>query len=401
MKITFITFLVATLPVCLVAQDWTHYTEANGLISNDVVSLHIDQDDNVWVGTEDGLVRFDGEDWETYQCFPKMNSSTIESIEEDKFGRLWLGIGNFSSKLNTSFGLITMSEVTWNIYTRSQSLKNVIPENFYIKDIAIDHQNAAWMVSSNGQVLKYDGFQWLSLWLPNDPVFGFGITVDSHNDVWVGSSEGLTKISNMVLTTYTKADGLAGDEVLDIAEDRDGNIWISTLRGLSMYDGIRFTNYHMEDGLLSNQLTQLEFDSKGNLWIGSFKGVTKYNGKSFINYSFGNFNLIEEIKVDSDDNVWVIERGNGLFRLDADAPEPIPTEINSPDLFANIYPNPATKSIEIDCKGFEKAAFYDLQGKLKWESTEQSVDVSSWKSGQYIVRIAAGDQVYYSKLIVE
>lgn len=70
---------------------------------------------------------------------------------------------------------------------------------------------------------------------------------------------------------FTTSEGLAGDNVYSIAQDKDGFIWIATETGVSRFDGHSFKNYTVRDGLPSNDVNWFYVDSKNRVWMSPFK----------------------------------------------------------------------------------------------------------------------------------
>lgn len=97
----------------------------------------------------------------------------------------------------------------------------------------------------------------------------------------------MSKYDGNSFTNYTTAQGLAGNNVWSIVQDKSGNIWFATHGdGASKYDGNSFTNYTTVQGLASNTVSCIMQDKNGNLWFGtSGKGVSKYNQNHFTTFT--------------------------------------------------------------------------------------------------------------------
>ena len=95
----------------------------------------------------------------------------------------------------------------------------------------------------------------------------------------VGAEAQLSK--PMAFDTYQVKDGMAGNWVQDLVQDRDGNMWIGTNEGLSKYDGYSFQNYrnNTEDSttLSSDHVRGLVMDSAGNIWARTQFSLDLYN----------------------------------------------------------------------------------------------------------------------------
>jgi ligand-binding sensor domain-containing protein len=81
---------------------------------------------------------------------------------------------------------------------------------------------------------------------------------------------------------FSSKEGLAGDNIYSITQDKDGFIWIATGTGLSRFDGTAFKNFTTEDGLPSNDIILVKRDSKNRIWIFPFKDEVCYYYKGRI-----------------------------------------------------------------------------------------------------------------------
>jgi ligand-binding sensor domain-containing protein len=75
---------------------------------------------------------------------------------------------------------------------------------------------------------------------------------------------------------FTVKEGLAGNNVYYVMQDKKGYIWVGTETGLSKYDGTRFRNFYHKDGLPDNEVLQLAEDRENRLWILSFSQALSY-----------------------------------------------------------------------------------------------------------------------------
>jgi ligand-binding sensor domain-containing protein len=97
-------------------------------------------------------------------------------------------------------------------------------------------------------------------------------------------------------TNYTIKDGLAGNTVYCVTQDKEGFIWFGTETGLSRYDGTHFKNYGIQDGLPDNEIIELFCDSKGRVWFAPFKKAICYYYKGVI-HNQENDSLLKKIAI--------------------------------------------------------------------------------------------------------
>ena len=127
-----------------------------------------------------------------------------------------------------------------------------------------------------------------------------------RSEHWEG--KGISRYDGQQFNTFTKAEGLADDDVACMLEDREGNLWFGTLDGgVSRYDGEQFTTFTVEDGLADNWVDKMLEDREGNLWFGTNGGVSRYDGESFTTFTEENGladNYVQCMLEDGAGNLW-------------------------------------------------------------------------------------------------
>ena len=254
-------------------------TEADGLVSNTVLTIFEDRHSTMWFGTTHGLTRYDGADFQTFTTEDGLTRNTIGLIFEDRQGMLWFADGVLSSFLergkpiDMSWMETPLSELDLNIqpyHETTEETRRVVP----LKGVS-----------------RYDG---------------------------------------QMFKIFTTADGLARDTVKDIFEDQDGTLWFATSSGVSQYNGEKFNNIIVNgpvgmDVLPDwwNQITAIAQDTVGNFWFGSTAGITYYNvQKSHFRYfavdpDFTPFQEmgktstanITDLQFDAKENLWMSKDG--------------------------------------------------------------------------------------------
>ncbi|CUU08034.1 Por secretion system C-terminal sorting domain-containing protein, partial [Candidatus Thermokryptus mobilis] len=113
---------------------WTIYNASNsGLPSNYINAIAIDGQDNLWIGTEEGLAKFDGVNWTVYNSSNSgLPSKYVNAIAFDKEGNKWIGTNN---------GLAKFDGVNWTVY---KTYNSGLPDNS-VKTIVIDISGNKWI----------------------------------------------------------------------------------------------------------------------------------------------------------------------------------------------------------------------------------------------------------------
>lgn len=152
------------------------------------------------------------------------------------------------------------------------------------------------------------------------------IVVDSENNIWCGTTGGLSMFDGSNWTNYTTSQGLINKNIHVLLFDKPGALWIGTEGGLSRFDGSDWSNYTQSDGLARNDVRSIvQHPDNNNLLIGTVgNGLSGYNESSFTAYfifptlSMGTLGHIHTLCYDRDENVWVGSCLTGLSMCDGE-----------------------------------------------------------------------------------
>jgi len=308
------------------ARSLSQYTQdiwnvQNGLPQNSALALAQTQDGYLWVGTEDGLARFDGVHFSLFdkENTPELQSNDIRALLVDHANNLWIG---------TDGGGLT--RYTNGHFTTFTSRNSVL--NDAITALAEDSAGQVWIGTdggglcrlSNGTFTRYttrDG-------LPGNAILSLaaGSAVnprDPRGTIWAGTYQGLARIESdspakFSVTTFTIRDGLPHNDIRAISVGHDGAVWIATDGGgVSRYANKTFQNFTTANGLPSNSVGSIFEDAAGTVWLGTRdKGLCRYAGASFVSYSPNqDFLNVWVFFEDREGNLWLGSRGGGLVRL--------------------------------------------------------------------------------------
>lgn len=144
----------------------------------------------------------------------------------------------------------------------------------------------------------------------------------NNGDVWVGSDQGLGKLSGSTWTNYYFGNSLLpSDDWQEIVNVPGGN-WIGNSNGLGFFDGTTYTSH--TSNLNDFNVLTIDLDANGDLWIGTYDGgIDHYDGTTWTNYSTSNsalpHNLVLAIDFDGSGNTWAATEGGGLAKFDGSA----------------------------------------------------------------------------------
>jgi signal transduction histidine kinase/ligand-binding sensor domain-containing protein len=113
--------------------------------------------------------------------------------------------------------------------------------------------------------------------LGDDDVDSNKLLRDRHGALWIGTQQrGLVRVQDGRADTFAKSDGLSGDIICSLFEDREGSIWVSTSAGLDRFRELPVTSYTTKHGLSSDALTSVVAAMDGSLWLAAPVGLTRW-----------------------------------------------------------------------------------------------------------------------------
>ncbi|MBX3254017.1 MAG: histidine kinase [Chitinophagaceae bacterium] len=236
----FIKFLgIPLIGICLHTPDvycqqyqFENYTTSNGLSDNRVTCFYKDRDGFMWIGTENGLNRFDGHSFLLYNAGMKkhiLSNPYINDIEQDSNGRLWVATQN-------GLNVIDLEKDSTVFFTTNndgyRQAADTIPSNL-IWDTYIDHTGRVWLAADVRDLCYYDTLKktfhyipWKQYVTEKFPHRGKSynsirkIYGKSDNELWLGTSVGLFSY-NIHTNTFTHHPGYEADVFISL--QRAGN----------------------------------------------------------------------------------------------------------------------------------------------------------------------------------
>ncbi|MEM9052720.1 MAG: two-component regulator propeller domain-containing protein [Bacteroidota bacterium] len=327
-----------------------------GLSQNTITAIAQDDRGFIWIGTRDGLNRYDGYEFLVLR-FDKADSlsicsNSISALHLDKSGNLWVGTNAGLSRLNTE-SLQSTNYYHW--FEDSLSINSST-----IKTIAEDALGQIWVGTDLGLnlMLGEGGFKRYSI-IENDSTCLPGkevnvLLLDEIGNLWVGTDGGLARYNPRDETfsrfryDFENENSLSSNNIKCLAQGIKGSIWIGTEWGLNslQVDSLLFKRFDLDDplndSLPSTIVQSLLFDDEKNLWIGTPSGLSKIDEnrnissyrykKNEIN-SLPNDNVLATFQ-DISGNVWVGTESAGFSILDLNAPQFNSVRYDSEDGFS-------------------------------------------------------------------
>ena len=247
---------------------WTTYTEVKP-----VMCLAVDREDAIWAGSRTGISRFDGSQWTTYTRADGLPSDDVRDVCIDRQGNVWIatwrGAGRFDGK-------------AWTTFTVEDGLGGN-----RVNTIVEDQEGSIWFGLAGAGATRFNGMDWVTYTapgeLPSNIVQSF--TIDKLGGIWFGTSGGASRFDGTDWRIYRKQDGLVHDNIRCVTQDMYGSVWFGTPGGISRFDEMRWVRYGREHGLPDNNVLSLLEDDRGFLWVGTWSGVSRYDGESWMRYT--------------------------------------------------------------------------------------------------------------------
>ena len=245
------------------------FQQEQGLPENDVTTIIQTRDGYIWLGTEEGLVRFDGVHFTVFDKSntPELTSPYIVALLEGRDGSLWIGA--------SAGGVCRLKDGKFSTYQT--------PDGLVSDDVR------AFFEASDG-----------SLWIAT-------------------AGHGLGRLKDGEFSRYTTKDGLANDFVWALAGTADGSLWIGTDRGLNRLKDGKFTLYTTKDGLPSDVVWSLGLGSGQTLWVGTGGGLCDMQDGKLRVYPAKQAQdkyPVKSVLQDRHGTLWLGTEGHGLERIE-------------------------------------------------------------------------------------
>lgn len=292
-------------------------TDKDGLPSNVILALAESKTQNtLWIGTTQGLVAYHTKEKRIIRKYDKtdgLSSNQIQSLTLDTEGNLWIG---------TNFGINKISKKTQQIENITRKLLLVSKS---INALAADEQGNIWLGTSAGLVKYNEKQNTQKVFTTKEGLTDEFITVIIHDDwgsIWVGSQNGgIMRIYRDNVSTLSIKEGLAANNITALCYDREGSLWIGMNRGgLNRLKDGKFVNYTQAEGIADNLTNCVYEDLQGTIWIGTANGgISHYKQGVFKNYSLSQDKdaaPVRSITQDLQGNIWAATYGEGVYYLE-------------------------------------------------------------------------------------
>ncbi len=415
----------SVLPVGAQNYFFDSYSNKQGLSEQKVYVLLQDSKDFIWLGTANGLSRFDGMKFENFSLHDNLAPGGVQAIFEDTLGYIWFGhlkpggISRYDGQIfeQAAFDSIkitgeitSITQINNKIWFTSTN-DGAIQADFPIRDIkhikarqfrgkaglsdrvygADLKKDRSYICITDAGLRKYNAGEqkFENYRMPHMTTY-FNTTClleDKKGNLWFGTDKGglykyIMSESRMEVIDLPKA-GVSSNTVSCLTEDSKGRIWVGTFGGgIVVFDGEKMLKFNSGNGLKASKIYDIIEDVEGNILIADYdNGLTIFKGEAF--------ETINEKEILPDPNVNAIFKdttGSIWFGTNGGITRYYPDSGKKPDFY-----NYKNSSVYEDVRFFRK----DRDGNLWIGSTNQGVILYNMKSSRF------EDQPYINSILIK
>ena len=288
--------------------------EGQHLPGSSITSLLAARDGTLWIGTYAGLASWIGGKLTVH---PELNAQFVTSLFEDREGTVWAGtLANFGRLCALRSGSAqcygedgAFGHAVWSLYGDSSGnlwagaqsgvwrMKPGPPKRYAAPSMSAltESDDAHLLMARNGAGLMQLAGDKVEVYpirstinsnrlLRDDEIDSNKLLRDRDGGLWIGTVErGLIHVHHGRTDVFSRSDGLSGDVVLSLFEDREGNVWVATTGGLDRFRELPVATISVKQGLSSDATQAVLATTDGSVWVGAHEGLTRWkNGQTTV-----------------------------------------------------------------------------------------------------------------------
>lgn len=257
-------FLIASQRYGISRQQngrWSQHPWANPQNFTALYSFAEDRAGRLWAGTNEGLIRWDGQAARRFGPADGMPDTGIHRIGVAPDDSVWIGC---------STGVVHIVDDRIQVYGEEHGL----PAGEVSTILAQDDGTVRVGTKAGAYLLEHGKFRRDPEELPRDQVTR--IFRDRRGALWIGTAEnGLYRFTPGGVEQLSQRNGLPNNHVSTLAEDSQGNLWIGTFAGLAMLSPARYHEYSRIDGLADDNVRAVAAHADGSIWVATNGGTSR------------------------------------------------------------------------------------------------------------------------------
>lgn len=331
------------------------YDQSNGLPEASVVTAFVDREDNLWISTANsGLCKWVNSPFLFFDRATGLSGNFVLDVLQDRTGKYWftcyeagavrydgrlfqsvadrdgLSARNVYALMEDSRGRVWVSTMGNGVYVNENGrFKPFFKGHTLLTDVLVMFEDRAkniWFGTDAFGVVRYSPQGQWTQFGTDQGLAGqrvFSIMQDRRGRIWFGCGQptrmkeagGVSywdperDLKNLnPFITYSATRDFPSNLVNVVYQDRQGMIWAGTRHhGLLQFDGASWTAFTKKDGLVSNTVMALQEDSLGRLWIGTTKGVNLWDGRHMATFTTRHGLINDEVYENA---IWCDRRGD-------------------------------------------------------------------------------------------
>jgi ligand-binding sensor domain-containing protein len=262
----------------------------------------------LWIGTNDsGLIHLANDKVQSYSAKNGLPSDNIQCLASSRDGDMWAC---------TADGLVRVRDGAIQIFRTEQGL----PVN-NIRAVCAASDGTLWVGTDSSWLSTWNGSKFVSHRLASIPADAGVRSMLCSGDgaIWVGTTDGLVRFKDGREQLFSVRDGLADNFVSTLAESRDGSLFAGTRHGFSRLRKGEIESFRPQDGLSQSIVFSLYEDREGSLWVGTKHGLNQFLDGRAVPYTVSEglpSNDTGPVVQDARGSIWVGTLGAGLARFE-------------------------------------------------------------------------------------
>ena len=279
----------------------------DGSLGNGVLGLYEDRNRNLWAGTLTGLWRWKPSPRKFYPITGE--AAGIQGMAEDDSGKLLIALHGRVVRLDDG-----KLQTAYPYPARARQS--------FARTRLRDRDGSLWLGTlDHGLVHVHQGR--IDSFTQSDGLSGDTVTAlfeDREGNVWVATPGGLDRFREFPVSSISTKRGLSDVLVTSVLAAKDGSVWMGTADGLNRWKDGQITVYRTRNGLPDDYLESLYEDDRGRIWISTRRGVAYFENGRFVSIGGVPSGIVYAMAEDTTRNLWVSNLDHGLVQLSGGRP---------------------------------------------------------------------------------